>query len=87
MKVIGDIMHPTGKYMDRKTQEEKTRWLRIGTLMQNAEGNFRIKLDASPVGGDGWLAVFDNNGKPKPSQGTAGEQPTGEGSGQDKIPF
>ena len=61
MNVIGDIMFPTGKYQTREG-EEKTRWLKCGVLMQNAEGNYRIKLEAMPLGvePDGaWFAVFE----------------------------
>jgi len=71
MNVIGDIMFPTGKYQTREG-EEKTRWLKCGVLMQNAEGNYRIKLEAMPLGvePDGaWFAVFEKEQpKPQPKQ-------------------
>jgi len=65
MKILGDIMFPLRKYNDRTSGEEKTAWGKCGTLMQNADGAYRIKLDMLPVNpGDGWLAVFEN----KPQQ-------------------
>jgi hypothetical protein len=67
MNVIGDVMFPNGKYT--KDGEEKTRWLKVGTLMQNAEGNYRLKLDAMPVNpGDGWFAVFEKDNSYKQPQ-------------------
>jgi hypothetical protein len=72
MNVIGDIMFPTGKYQTREG-EEKTRWLKCGVLMQNTEGNYRIKLEAMPLGvePDGaWFAVFEKKAEPKPQAQT-----------------
>jgi len=71
MNVIGDIMFPTGKYQTSEG-EEKTRWLKCGVLMQNAEGNYRIKLEAMPLGvePDGaWFAVFEKE-RAKPAAQT-----------------
>lgn len=73
MNIIGDIMAPNGKYNDKDSGEEKTRWLRIGTLMQNKDGNYRVKLDAIPINpGDGWFAVFERKNDGFKKQGGAG---------------
>lgn len=69
MKPIGDIMFPGGTYM--KDNEEKTRWIRCGTLFRNAEGKQAIKLDAIPVGIEkdgGWFQVFEKSAKPQAAQ-------------------
>ena len=66
MKVLGDICAPTGTYT--KDGEEKTRWGKCGVLMQNAEGQYRIKLDLLPFTGDGWLAVFPKQEQPRQAQ-------------------
>lgn len=72
MKVIGDICYPTGKYQDRNTGDEKTRWARCGVLMQNDQGDYRIKLETIPfVPGEGWFSVFE----PRSQQGQAPQAP------------
>jgi hypothetical protein len=57
MKRIGDIMTPGGTYQGQDG-EEKTRWMKCGVLLKGDRG-YRIKLETVPVGGDGWLAVFE----------------------------
>lgn len=60
MNKIGDICYPTGKYQDRQSGEEKTRWSRCGVLLQKEDGSYRIKLDLIPfAGAEGWFAVFE----------------------------
>ena len=66
--VIGKIMAPTGKYI--KNGEEKTSWSRCGVLLETEKG-FRIKLDVIPIGGDGWLSVFEDDDK-----GSGTQQPS-----------
>ena len=66
--VIGDVVFPAGKYV--KDGQEKTRWMKVGILLETDKG-MRIKLDAIPVvtGDSGlWLSVFSKDNKPQ-SQG------------------
>lgn len=56
-KRIGKIMFPNGTYL--KDNEEKTRWLECGSLLETPKG-FRIKLDCVPVNmQEGWFNVFE----------------------------
>lgn len=76
MNVVGDIMFPGGKYNTREG-EEKTRWVKCGTLLRNAEGKFRIKLDAIPLGiqpDGGWFSVFEKEPPRQQSLGGAMEE-------------
>jgi hypothetical protein len=91
-RVVGDICAPLGKYIDRQTQEEKTKWGKCGILLETDNG-MRIKLDMLPaqVGESGlWLSVFeprDNQGsgqaqQQKPAQNRSESAPT-----QPDVPF
>jgi hypothetical protein len=67
-KVIGDVVFPSGKYI--KDGEEKTRWIRCGTLLETDKG-MRIKLDCIPVVTDPsgmWFSVFEKEEAPRPVQ-------------------
>jgi hypothetical protein len=48
-----------GKYT--KDGVEKKRYLQIGTLFQQDDGGFSLKLDAVPVGPEwsGWVSFYD----------------------------
>ena len=96
-KVIGKIVCPNGKYI--KDDEEKTRWLHCGVLLQTDKG-MRIKLEslpvARPLSDDGglWLQVFEESdaqkqeqGFRKPNQDSARGQNTAKPDPQDDIPF
>jgi hypothetical protein len=61
---VGDLMASLGKYRDRQTQEEKTRWMKCGALLKRDDGSQVVKLDAIPTEFSGWLSVFED--KPKP---------------------
>jgi len=90
--IIGDICAPTGKYIDKSTNEEKTSWARCGVLMQTDKG-FRIKLDTVPVGGEQqgvWFSVFEKDTRSKGSSNSSPSRPsqeTGFEDEEDKIPF
>jgi hypothetical protein len=90
MNVIGDIMFPTGTYQTREG-EEKTRWLKCGVLMQNTEGNYRIKLEAMPLGvePDGaWFAVFEKERQQPAAPKQQGfRQPAALDGLDDEMPF
>lgn len=77
MKVIGDICYPLRKYTGQDGSE-KTAWGKCGTLMQNADGNYRIKLEMLPVAmpaGEGWFAVFEKKDAPEQQARPAPQRP------------
>ena len=66
-----DLCIKTGEYIDPQTGEQKSRWLKIGTVFKHDDGGTSIKLDAIPVGlpdWNGWVNVF-------PRQRNQGTQP------------
>lgn len=73
----------TGTYKDRSGAEKK-RYTPVGTLFQYDDGNFTLKLDAAPIGGEGWISFFDidkkDGAKPAADRG-------GFGDDDDSIPF
>lgn len=83
-KVIGDVCVSTGSYKDNNGQD-KTRFTKLGVLVQSDKGNFSIHLDAVPVGvvyrakeGDSgiWLSVFAKQERQeRPSLGDNDEPP------------
>lgn len=89
-RVVGDVCFPSGKYIDRETNEEKTRWMKCGILLETDKG-MRLMLEAIPtkVGENGmWFSIFENDrqkapAKPKPAEGyrQASADP------QEDIPF
>ena len=73
-KLIGDLMVPAEKYI--KDGEEKTRWLKIGVLLQTDKG-IRGKIDCIPLGveaGGLWFSCFEprDNAGQQPQQNTGG---------------
>ena len=74
-------------YTQRYTQngEEKTKWINCGAVLETAKG-FRVKLDAIPVGFDGWFALFEpkEGGKADAPKQPA---PAADNFREDKIPF
>jgi len=57
-KRIKKIVVSTGQYTHPETQEEKKRWLEIGSIFQNEKGGLSLNLKALP------LAKLDSNGFP-----------------------
>jgi hypothetical protein len=84
--VIGDLMYPTGKYI--KDGQEKTRWMKVGVLIETDKG-MRLKIEAIPVvtGDNGlWLSVFeprDSQAEAKPARPQATSTP----DPQQDVPF
>jgi hypothetical protein len=73
---LGDVMFPNGKYM--KDGQEKTSWLKCGTLLQTEKG-MRLKLDALPVNMDeGWFVIFEPREDNRQAQ-SGSQQPKQEG--------
>lgn len=59
-----DLMQSTGTY--QKDGMEKSRWTKIGIMLEKADGKRSIKLEVLPLPskeGEVWLQVFEN--KPK----------------------
>ena len=51
-------------------QGEKTYWRKIGVVLQGEKG-FSLKLEAVPIGWDGWASLFEpkpKDGKPAPKR-------------------
>lgn len=72
-----DVVTVTGKYVNAQG-EEKARWLKCGSVLE-INGKFKLKMDAFPVGGEGWFELMP----PKPAQ----EQHVAPDSFDDEIPF
>lgn len=67
MKKTHDAVYGGEKYTD-KEGNEKTRYVNVGSLMQRDDGSMTMKLEAIPVGFNGWVNFYE----PKPKDG---EQP------------
>lgn len=61
MSVQYEVMASTGSYTDKNGQEKK-RWVKCGIVMSTKSGGLALKLEAIPVGTDGWFSLFE----PKP---------------------
>ena len=57
MPVKFDVVAATGTYTN-KNGEEKKSWMKIGKVLQTQKG-FSLKLDAVPVGWDGWAMLAE----------------------------
>lgn len=71
LQPFGDIMTVTGKY--EKDGKERNRYAKVGTMFSTPHfSRVVIKLDAAPIGGDGWLQVFpkEEAGRPPQNQQT-----------------
>ena len=60
-----DVVAITGEYTDRQGNTKK-RYLNCGAIFEK-DGKFSLKLEALPVGSDGWFGLYP----PKSSQETA----------------
>lgn len=71
-KVKYEVTAITGKYKDA-SGAEKNRYTRMGVVIQTDKG-FSLKLEAIPVGWDGWAMLQEPRSKdaPKPETKTTG---------------
>ena len=53
---------------------EKTRWIKCGVLLLTDKG-YRVKMEAMPVGGDGWFAVFEEEETTRGASGRPAPEP------------
>jgi len=75
-----DVVAVTGKYTDREGNE-KNRYMNCGVVIQTEKG-FSLKLEAVPIGSDGWFMLFEPKEKQeKPPQVSHNDDPN------DDIPF
>jgi single-stranded DNA-binding protein len=79
-RVTKDIVAITGKYKDDNNQE-KNRYTKVGVLMENDNGSLMIKMEALPVGWDGFAFLND----PRESN-SGGGQGRGSASPQRRQP-
>jgi hypothetical protein len=57
MKEIQDLLFA------RKDKTGRAIWMRVGKFMDKGDGKRSIKIDAIPVGFDGWLVVGTDKGQ------------------------
>lgn len=62
--------------------EEKPNWVRVGAVFETSKG-LSMKMDAVPVGFDGWISFFE----PKPKDGSKPAQAPGNTIEDDEVPF
>lgn len=66
-----DVVAITGKYTN-SNGEEKSRYVNIGAVIETKNG-LSLKLEAVPVGWDGWAGLYepkDDAKQPQRQQGT-----------------
>lgn len=69
MKKTHDAVYAGEKYTDNNSNE-KTRYTNVGVLLQRDDGSMTMKLEAIPVGFNGWINFYE----PKPKEGEAPKQ-------------
>jgi len=62
MSIAYEVMASTGSYTD-KNGDEKRRWMKCGIVMTTKTGGLALKLEAVPVGSDGWFSLFEPKAK------------------------
>ena len=58
MSIKYEVIAKTGTYTN-KQGEEKNRWLKAGVVMETKNGGLALKLEAIPVGSDGWFTLTE----------------------------
>lgn len=53
-----DVVAIVGTYKNRDG-EEKKQYLKCGSVLERDDGSLCMKLDAVPVGGDGWFSFYE----------------------------
>ena len=86
MKKTYELTASVGKY--QKDGEEKTNYVRIGTVFEREDGTMCAKIDSMPVGNDftGWVNFF----KPRMQEDgykAAKQAVAHDGGMDDSIPF
>ena len=84
-----EVVAVTGKYQDRDGNE-KSRYMTIGAVIETRNG-LMLKLEANPVGWDGW--AYLNEPKPRDGQSQQRQAPRQQSRANDgmddmdSIPF
>jgi hypothetical protein len=82
MKRTHDAVYAGEKYTDRDGNE-KTRYVNIGSLFTRDDGSLTAKLDAVPVGFNGWVNFY----VPKDKEGEKSARPArGRSEPNDDLP-
>ena len=77
---VFDLAVKTGTYTDNQGQE-KGRWMNVGAVFKNDQGQVSIKLEAIPTGDwNGWISAFEPKQRNNQQQGQ--QQSTGSYNGQ-----
>jgi hypothetical protein len=91
MKAIKKAVCITGTYTDRTTGAEKKQYLTVGKLFARDDGSMCLKMDAVPVGFDGWVNFYDleQAGAERPTSGGMVQKPAqpDPSDPNDDIPF
>lgn len=73
MKVKYEVVAVTGKYTNG-AGEEKKRYLKCGVVLEGDKG-LSLKLEAVPVGADGWFYLFEPKQKEERQQSRPAPEP------------
>jgi hypothetical protein len=79
-----EIIASTGTYKS-KTGEEKKRWLKCGVVMETKNGGLAMKLEAIPMGSDGWFTLTEP--KEYEAKKDSGKEPRNIAEVDDDVPF
>ncbi len=58
MPVLYEVTAAGEKYTT-KDGTEKTKWIRIGSVIQTKSGKMSLKLETIPLGWDGWASLME----------------------------
>ncbi len=61
MKKLYDAVCVVGEY--KKGNETKKKYMTVGAVLQNDEGNISMKLDAMPTNFNGWINFYETKEK------------------------
>lgn len=87
MAVVYNLVAKNGEYKD-KNGETKTRWTKIGVVMQTKNGGLAAKIEMSPLGWDGWAQLAEPTPKDAQEGGKAnGYQPQTLDDLDSDVPF
>ncbi len=78
-----DVVAVTGTYTDRQGNERR-RYLNCGAVFETEKG-LSLKLEAIPVGSEGWFMLFEP--RPQDREESSRRQETADEEFQDDIPF
>jgi hypothetical protein len=86
MKKVYDAVATTGKYTDRTSGKEKSRYLTVGAVFVNDKGQYSLKLEALPLGDfNGWISFYEP--RERSAQKPQETPPAVDDFGDQEIPF